>query len=254
MATQSTVLRYGSGVKEMLITEQKVAVFKIRELWFADKPYDISGCHSVVFRACKNRVTDTEFECSEFPTLVLDLTQDLDVIWSNMGKKSCRYEIRRATRDGVKVQISTDFAGFCKLNKSFRKMKGLADSVDLSYIERYGTLLTANIGSELVAGQVYLEDKDNIRWLLGASKRLEVGDSERVLVGCANRALIWEAIQYAKCKGIREFDFGGYHSGDNPDLKAINFFKQTFGGVLVTHYIYQKDYSRLYAIARRVKR
>jgi len=251
VATQSTVLRYGSGVKEMLITEQKVAVFKIRELWFADKPYDISGCHSVVFRACRNKVVANGFECSEFPTLIIDLTQELDTIWSNMSKKSCRYEIKRAVRDGVKVQGSTDFDGFYRLNKSFRKLKGLAGLVNVDYLWRYGTLFTATIDGELVAGQVYLEDENNIRWLLGASKRLE---SSNVLVGCANRALVWEAIQYAKAKGIREFDFGGYHTGDDPELKAINFFKQTFGGVLVTHYIYQKDYSRLYAIARRVKR
>ncbi len=235
----------------MLITDRKPWLFKLKEVWFSDKPYDVGGCTSVEFIDCKGKVSIDGFECIEYSTLVIDLTQDLDTIWSKMGKKSCRYEIKRAVRDGVQVERSDDYVAFDKLNRQFRKAKGLGKSVGIEYMRKYGTLFLATIDNELVAGQLYLEDESNIRWLLGVSTRLE---SDNVLTGCANRLLIWEAIKYAKAKGIKEFDFGGYYSGDdNVEWKSIGFFKQTFGGVPTTHYIYAKSYLGIYAIARRVR-
>ncbi len=227
-------------------------VFKFKEVWFSDKPYDVGGCTSVEFIDCKGKVSADGFDYGEYHTLVIDLTEDLDTIWGKMGKKSCRYEIKRAVRDGVLVERSNDYVAFDKLNRQFRKVKGLGNSVGIEYMKAYGTLFLASIDKELVAGQLYLEDESNIRWLLGASTRLE---SDNVAIGCANRLLIWEAIKYAKAKGIKEFDFGGYYSGDdNAEWKSIGFFKQTFGGVPTTHYIYLKNYSGIYAIARRVRR
>ncbi len=96
---------------------------------------------------------------------------------------------------------------------------------------------------------MYLEDDKTIRWLLGASKRLEISNP---VIGAANRYLIWEALRYAKNKGLQEFDFGGYHTGDNPDLQRVNFFKLSFGGERTTRYICRKDYSPLYHLARRI--
>ncbi|NQE54743.1 hypothetical protein C5S29_14225 [ANME-1 cluster archaeon GoMg3.2] len=105
---------------------------------------------------------------------------------------------------------------------------------------------------EIIGGQFYLEDENNIRWLVGASKRLEVDRNQATLIGNANRLVIWQAIQYAKEKGIKEFDMGGYYTREAKDVQKerINAFKKSFGGELVTHYIYHKDYSRIYKIAK----
>jgi lipid II:glycine glycyltransferase (peptidoglycan interpeptide bridge formation enzyme) len=229
----------------MLITERRArGIFKVKEIWFADEPFDISGCDSVVFRACKKSLDVPGFTRTEFPTLVLDLRKSLEEIWQGFDKKSCRYEINRAERDGVyPLTWGIGYKIFEKLNKEFREKKGLGKTLPYDYMIRYCNVILAGGTAGYLAGQVYLEDKTNIRWLLGASKRLETNNP---LIGAANRALIWEAIKYAKAKGIEEFDFGGY----NPDLPTINFFKESFGPVKVTHYIYEKIYNPLYKVGK----
>jgi len=208
----------------MLITSKRVGPFKVKEIWFSDKPFDVKGYHAIMFKDCKNKATVDGFEHSEFPTLVIDLTQDLDTIWRNMGKKSCRYEIKRASKNGIVIQKSIDYRAFQALNARFRRMKGLGGRISANYLKTHGTLFMAYVNGELVAGQVYLDTDDDIRWLLGASKRLEVDRDKQILIGCANRALVWEAIKYAK-------------------------EKHTFGGIPIMHYTYKKSYSLLYKLA-----
>lgn len=238
---------------QMLEIEIKGHVFKYKEIWFADYPYDIKGYASVTFMECRNKVDITGFTRQEHTTLVIDLTQDLDTIWRNMGKKSCRYEINRAKRDGVIVKMNQNFNEFYEMDKSFREKKGLATASlrHPEFMRRYGTLFTAEVAGELIAGQFYLEDENNIRWLEGASKRLEAGRDKAILIGCANRLIIWEAIKYAKEKGIKELDMGGYYTGGdtNDPRYSINTFKRSFGGELTTHYIYDRIYSKIYKLA-----
>lgn len=234
--------------------DSKRYIFTTKIIWFSDYPYDAGDCHSVIFRACKNKVNLEGFEGEEFTTLVIDLTQDLDTIWRNMSKKSCRYEIKRAMREGIQIRLNQAYEQFYEVNRSFRRAKKLPDLTSLEFMRKCGTLFTAEYEGEIIGGQLYLEDKDNIRWLLGASKRLEVDKENAVLIGCGNRLMIWQAIKYAKEKGIKEFDMGGYYTGKTKDeqKERINIFKQSFGGKLTTHYIYQRDYSKIYKLARRL--
>jgi lipid II:glycine glycyltransferase (peptidoglycan interpeptide bridge formation enzyme) len=58
------------------------------------------------------------------------------------------------------------------------------------------------------------------------------------------------AIKYAKGKGLREFDFGGYTVGDrDPTQVGYSAFKKGFGGDLVERYNYTKYYSKIYKFA-----
>ena len=235
--------------------EKKRYIFKTKAIWFSDYPFDVEGYDSVTFHACKTKVNMEGFTREEFTTLVIDLTQDLDVIWKNMSKSSCRYAINRAKRDGVKVKLNQNYEEFYEINRSFRENKGLPlGSETVEFMKKYGTLFVAEFDGKILGGQFYLEDKNNIRQLIGASERLEVSKEMATLIGNANRLIIWEAIKYAKEKGIKEFDFGGYYSGKVKDeqKEGTNIFKQSFGGKLVTHYIYQKDYSRVYKLAKKI--
>lgn len=234
-----------------LEVDEKIYIFKTKEIWFADYPYDVDDCHSVTFYDCKNRVDKEGFECEEFPTLVIDLTQDLDTIWGNMAT-SCSYQIKRAQREGIQVHLNEDYIQFYALYRSFRQAKGLPGSAKPDTLKR-GALFTAEVDGEVLGGLFYLEDKDNMRFLLGASKRLEVNKEKATLVGRGNRLLMWKAIEYAKAKGIKEFDLGGYYTGGdkNDPRYPMNAFKERFGGELTTHYIYRRDYSRIYHLARK---
>ena len=61
-------------------------------------------------------------------------------------------------------------------------------------------------------------------------------------------------IIYAKDKGIKVYDMGGYYTGKKKDVQKenINLFKQSFGGKLAIQYIYEKDYSKLFTIIKKI--
>jgi len=247
---------FQKGNENMLEIDKKTFVFKNKEIWFADCPYDVEGYDSVSFMACKNKVDLAGFTCYDFPTLMIDLTQGLDAIWGNI-KPSCRYHINRALREGIKVRINENFDEFYEMTKSFRRKKGLAGMVvHPEFMKRYGTLFTAELDDEVIAGIFWLEDESNIRGLIGSSKRLDVVSKKANIIGNANRLLFWEAIKHAKEKRIKEFDFGGYYTGENKDdpRHTINTFKQSFGGQLITRYNYDKVYSRTNKWARSLYR
>lgn len=238
----------------MLEIKQQKSIFKIKEIWFSDYPFDVNGCHMVTFMDCKNKIEANGFEIEEFTTLVIDLTQDLDKIWKNMNS-SCRYKINRVKRDGIKIKINDNYEEFYELNRSFRKNKRLPeDNMEIDLMKKCGSLFVAECNGEIIAGQFYLQDENNIRLLLGASKRLEVDKEKTALIGRANRLITWEAINYAKSKGVKEFDMGGYHTGKTNDeqREKINVFKESFGGKLVAHHTYHKYYSKTFKYTRRL--
>jgi len=239
----------------MLGIDKKKFIFKIKEIWFADKPFEVGDCDSVFFRSCKNKMDAAGFARKDFTTLIIDLKQNLEDIWKSMDKSSCRYFINRAEKEGIAIKVNQGYEDFYKINKQLRRGKGLETGITGSpnFIKKYGTLFVAEYKKEIIAGCLFLEDDSHIRWLLGASKRLKSKDMAK-LSGDANRLLLWEAIKYAKQKGIREFDFGGYYIGEKKDeqKERINNFKKSFGGKLATHYVYQKDYSKLFSIIKKL--
>jgi hypothetical protein len=121
-------------------------------------------------------------------------------------------------------------------------------------MKKNGTLFTTHLDGEILGGTFLLEDTDHIREHIGSTKRLDVSRDQQKLMSYANRLMTWEAMLYAKEKGIKEFDLGGYYTGKEPDpqKEGINQFKRGFGGKLVNYYNYYKSYSKLYKFATNV--
>jgi len=110
---------------------------------------------------------------------------------------------------------------------------------------------TAEHDGEVVSGLAYFEDDYTIRYTVGASPRLEVGKERASLIGKRPVCYTGTPINYAKRKGIREYDLGGYYTGDRDKEKMrINTFKRHFGGQLVERYAYTKYYSRMFSGCR----
>ncbi|MEM2505876.1 MAG: peptidoglycan bridge formation glycyltransferase FemA/FemB family protein [Nitrososphaeria archaeon] len=234
---------------------EKHLLFKIKQIWFAEVPYVDRDCSLLIFYDCKNKVDLQGFERHNYFTSVIDLNQDLENIWGRFNKTT-RNEIRRAYKEGLEIRINKDFDEFYKLYMRFKQKKGLKTrGPSLTTIKRYGVLFTALKDGEILTGQVYYTDGQTMRWIIGASKRLEISGRQKVLISYANRLLIWEAIQYAKRKRIAEFDLGGYYMGSTPDeeKEKINFFKRGFGGEIVCRYRYLKFNSPFMYMLNRVK-
>jgi len=241
----------------MLILDKNVLIFKTRTIYFSENIFDVKGCSIVNYHSCKNKADFPGFNCVESLTSIIDLTQDLDTMWHKLDRKSTRYAISRAWRDGIEFRINQNHEQFYHINKSFMKQKGTAPWLwildeKLDTIKRYGTLFTAEHEGEILGGHLYLEDESNITLWQSASRRLEEDREKATLIGNANRMLHWEAIKYAKEKGIREFDWGGLWPSDeanNDKMKyTINSFKLSFSGETVPRYSYYKVYSSLYKV------
>ena len=238
------------------INKRQLLFFRVKEIWFADKIFDIDWYSSVIYRCCQHEATVCGYEHFESMTLVIDLTWDIKDIWSAFKASSCRYEINRASKYGIDVKLNQKYREFCDIYKVFRKNKKLHASLSFSpkFFMENGVLFIAELNGEVLGGIFLIEDENVIRWVVGASKRLHVVDRAKArLIGCANRLMLWEAIKYAKNKGKKIFDFGGY--AVNPgadDLCAINMFKKSWGGAPVMRHDYVKDYSWCYRVCKKI--
>ena len=232
----------------MLEINKSIGMFKTKEIWFAEYPFDIEGYDCVTFCACPNKLSMQGFAFTEFSTLVIDLGQSLDSIWTNMHKDSCRYQIRRAIREGVKVRTNRDYDIFLQIHRSFVSKKGIrATPVSSGFMQRYGVLFVAEYDGEILGGQFHLKDEQHMRYQIGGSLRLDSDPRKAKIIGLSNRLLMWEAIKYAKDHGVREFDFGGIWTGAKIEttLVSTNLFKESFGGKLTRQFFYKRYHSHL---------
>jgi hypothetical protein len=240
----------------MLEIDNSRFIFKTKTIWFSEVPFDITGYDGVSFFECIRDVDIKGFFKEKFTTMVFDLTQDINTIWGNMHKKSCRAEIERAKKDGVVIKVNQGYDTFFNLHSEFRKLKGFPkdSTIDVEFMKKNGTLFISEFNGEIIGGQFYLGDDKNFRTLIGSSRRLEKDSISPRISGESNRLLVWEAIKYAKERGIVNFDLGGYYTGKEPDpqKEGINKFKDSFGGKVVTRYNYHKDYSLLYHIGKKM--
>lgn len=245
----------------MKVINKKVFIFNVTEVYFSKNPFDIERCDYLIFPHCKNKVEAKGFICHEKLTSIIDLTKNLETIWEKFDKKSTRYSIKRAERENVIIKINHNYDQFFQIFKNFLIKKRLnsffeifgVGVITLNAIKKNGTLFVADYNGETLGGILFLEDDSNIEMWLSVSKRLEIENEKRQLIGCANRLIVWEAIKYAKQKGIKEFDMGGLflknEVKEDPIKKGVNSFKLSFGGEILPVYSYEKFYSKSLHVA-----
>ena len=198
------------------------------------------------------------FSRVESITSTIDLTQDLDTLWNNTKRDSCRRFINRAQRQAIEIKINEGYDELHEISESFRRSKGFralfgVTAMGLEEMKQYGTLFTAKYEGRIIAGQLYLEDESCIKLMTSASRRFEVDHKTAKVIGDANHLMHWEVIKYAKNKGIKTFDFGGLfpiaEAEKDAKKNSINVFKLRFGGDIVTRYTYYKFYTSYCRIA-----
>ena len=239
-----------------LEVDKKRLFLKIKEVWFADSPYEIKNCDLLIFIAAKREEDRTKFLRQKSATFVIDLTQGLDDLWMKMAKKSCRYSIKRAIREGMVVYRNRekDYRAFYDLCYFFSVDRGLPMPRvrEIEIWRKYGILFTVEYRGEVIAGNLYFSDEKNIRWVIGVSRKPEDGVN-RSTTGWASALLIWETINYAKKNGLTEFDLGGCYIGEdkNDHRYNIRLFKEKFGGALTYRYTYYR-YSAFYSALKNI--
>ena len=183
-------------------------------------------------------------------TLISDLSIPEEELWTKMTK-TVRNEINRSKRENVGVKIYRAKQITEMLLDSFGKMyhemyaeKGI-EGAELNknelkaYASNDALLITvAEIGNVPVVYHSYIFDSEHSRFLQSCSEFRHVDNSMRNAIGRANKYLHWNDWMLLKEMGIKEYDWGGIASHQEPN--GIDRFKMSFGGIY-------REYYNLYA-------
>lgn len=206
--------------------------------WFADSPQPADIGRLAYYYHCRRTAHLPGFTRTPKFTKLIDLSQGEEHISSGFNK-STRYELRRAERENLTVSTVDDSTTFAEFYNGFAASKG-HDPLNAADLERYWphtVVLQAGRDGEPMVMHSYLIDRNAGRGLMlhSASQFRNLEDNEtRRLVGRANRFLHHQAMLWMREQGLSTYDFGGYaHGTEDPQLQAINYFKDNFGGELV---------------------
>lgn len=179
-------------------------------------------------------------------TLLLDLTPSLDTIYANFRKRAKRHIAKGL--QSFRTEVYTDpvpeevFSDWYDIYRTTARRDGF-NPRSAEYLQKM--LSTANDDSKssgcmliaarqhnrMVAASITLISKSIAVYLFGASLR---SDDQQ----CSPSYLVqWQAIQEAKRRGCRVYDFFGISpadasvSGKPHHLQSLSQFKQSFGGL-----------------------
>lgn len=161
----------------------------------------------------------------------LDLTKDEDALLSGM-RKTTRYEIRRADKEGINIFSTRDpkyLKEFFSLYEStstrhgFVPHTGIREEFELFAKKNQAVLYIGSFEGNVTAAAIILYYGNQAIYHHGASIQSKVPASYR---------LQWEAIQDAKKRGMKVYNFWGIAPENSPKhpWRGITLFKKGFGG------------------------
>ncbi len=180
------------------------------------------------------------FRVKPFYTTIVDLSRDEAVLWSRLDKKSTRYAIRKAEKEGFEIYINMYLENAYQLiNKLIMARRYRRQ---LSHKEWLAILNWSDVWCGLYNGETYVvhvllrDGQSRVRLLMSATKERTYPEVKS-RVGSLNRFMHWnEILHYRRC-GVRLYDFGGIELDRKADTHTITQFKLSFGGDIVTEYI-----------------
>jgi hypothetical protein len=208
------------------------------EIWFDEEP--VAPLPDILI--CRQRSQPwPSGQCSNFLTLLLDLTQDETTLFGTFGKHN-RDKIRKVARDGEGTSIFIDepareLDAFCRFYDLFAAGKGGVSRADRSWLDAatgLGRLILSRAAQngEVRVWHSYIVLGDRARQIHSASLFRAEDKALQASIGRLNRWLIWQDILEFKRRGVRIFDFGGlFEDESSPVAVGINHFKQEFGGI-----------------------
>jgi len=180
-------------------------------------------------------------------TWQLNLAPSEDELLANM-RKTTRYSIRRAARDGVKVIQS----------KNAKDIE-ILDQLQMEAVKRHKFVPFSKEFMEKQF-QTFIQDDQTVLFLaeykkqiLSAAMMIYYGDmavyhyagtSSKFPKIFSSYLLQWEAIKEAKRRGCKIYNFWGIAPADDPRHRfaGVTVFKRGFGGERVD-YLHAQDYS-----------
>ena len=218
----------------MLRMKGKVATYA--EIWFEEEAPASPGVDILVAR--QRSAPAPGIPCKHFLSIVNDIGGPEDAVMGTFAK-DCRYQIRRAGKDGLTAEFITSPAArideFREFYDGFAKVKSItpASRLWLEAAAASGQLVltTASCKGSVLIWHAYLV-VGNTCWLEHSASYFRGGNGEFThLVGRANRWLSWQDILAFRGRGITRYDWGGLWPDESThDRAGINGYKRSFGG------------------------
>ncbi len=166
-------------------------------------------------------------------TVILDLTKAEEELWKNLEKKSARWGVKTAEKNGLKFvkaeisEVGEFFEIYLKTSSEGGFKPTSEDFVRKISKSGVGQLFFVKKGKEIVAGGLFILDRVNEYAILNLTASTEEGQRDQAMP-----FLYWNMILKAKENGMTYFDLGGYDSEAKSGEKTfnINKFKERFGG------------------------
>lgn len=224
-----------------------------------EKNCDIIEYNYMLMRKKESSIVDGQ---KEFTTLVTDLTQDEDSIFETF-EKNTKYEIRRASREGVEASFFDSAIEKQELETIISFYNAFVDTKEalsfkvseewfMPYIKANALwCTTANYNGQRLVEHIYYGDGNRIRLWYSASLFRDCDHNLRNLIGRANRFLHWRDMLYFRECGFEVYDWGGY--SDQGDVAGNGAFKKAFGGAFETGKCYLKPGGWLGAVALKLR-
>jgi lipid II:glycine glycyltransferase (peptidoglycan interpeptide bridge formation enzyme) len=163
-------------------------------------------------------------------TLLIDLRQDPEAMLAAMRKKTRQY-IRKAEREAVATEETTDLARFHRLLRGVAERDAFGIH-DLAYfaalVDAFGDrlhILMARIGAEDVGALLVIRMGDRAWELFGGWSGTHTEQRPFYL-------LKWRSLMRMQQLGVRRYDMWGLAEGN--ELAGVENFKLGFGGEVAT--------------------
>jgi serine/alanine adding enzyme len=173
----------------------------------------------------------------ERETIVIDLTQGHDQIWSSI-QSSCRNKIRKAIKNDIRILQDDEFSEFETFYKLYVETMNRLNANSyyffsrqwfyslLNLIKKNTVLFHAYHSNDIVNSALFIFNNTYIHYYLSGSLF-----QKRNLA--ANNLLLYEVALWAKSKGIKYFHLGGGYQPND----TLSQFKSSFSPYKTKFYI-----------------
>ncbi len=218
--------------------KHRIKGFRIAEVWFADKPYDIKGVSRASFYWCGGAGQEQGFNQSISYYVMINLSRSLKEIYADFNRTT-RNEVNQGRRQGFTITTTVLNRELIDFHNDFIKRKNL-NFPNVSMLEdKNHAVFNIYKGDERLVSQLYLIEKDMLWLLLVATKESMDKDTS-----VAARYLTYNTIEWAKQKGFKTFSLSSI-GDDLNNLSGAGKFKSGFSKDIQQKAVYTKIYNPL---------
>jgi len=181
-----------------------------------------------------NEFTNSGYAIEKFFTFATDLTQDKEKIWNSI-QNSTRRDVTRSEKKGIivkELENHDELKKYFLLNQAWAKTKGIETSISDIQIDSYWKYYKSGKEKIFLA---YNDDELVSSHRLGCFNGIiyshKLVSSYSKPASISGPLLVWKAIEWAKEKGMKFYDYSGGMAPPN-DPKKKSKYEEQWGSLL----------------------